>query len=251
MQSPIARFRGRWPRLGVRKRIVVLGIAAGLLLPGLAVASHIFADVPDAHTFHGNIANLANAGITSGCTPTTYCPDQAVTRGQMAAFLNRGLGRIAEADFLVAKVGNDSDVVATMTIKPGISPAAIAGANMFVRVEVTGTLQPGVLTGCPCSLGISVTVNNNPVSAYATGASFSAAGYIPYSAVGVVEIEGAVDSTVSISVYAISGFVAETSVSVYGNVNAEIFPFGSGGTDTLGATSVSASNNPLAAQGAE
>jgi hypothetical protein len=33
---------------------------------------------------------IASAGLTVGCTPTTYCPNGAVTRGQMATFLYRG-----------------------------------------------------------------------------------------------------------------------------------------------------------------
>ena len=37
------------------------------------------------------INRLRAAGITSGCTSTTYCPNGSVTRGQMAAFLFRGL----------------------------------------------------------------------------------------------------------------------------------------------------------------
>jgi hypothetical protein len=35
------------------------------------------------------------AGVTLGCNPPTndeYCPDDLVTRGQMAAFLKRGFG---------------------------------------------------------------------------------------------------------------------------------------------------------------
>ena len=42
--------------------------------------------------FETDINRLAAAGITSGCTATTYCPDQLVTRGQMAAFLHRAFG---------------------------------------------------------------------------------------------------------------------------------------------------------------
>ena len=41
------------------------------------------------------MAALARAGITTGCNPgggnTRFCPDDAVTRGQMAAFLTRAL----------------------------------------------------------------------------------------------------------------------------------------------------------------
>ena len=36
-----------------------------------------------------NINRLRAAGITSGCSATTYCPDGLVTRGQMAAFIHR------------------------------------------------------------------------------------------------------------------------------------------------------------------
>lgn len=38
-----------------------------------------------------SINRLAAAGITGGCTATTFCPRAQVTRGQMAAFLYRGL----------------------------------------------------------------------------------------------------------------------------------------------------------------
>jgi hypothetical protein len=37
------------------------------------------------------INRLATSGITHGCTPTSFCPDDPVTRAQMAAFLNRAL----------------------------------------------------------------------------------------------------------------------------------------------------------------
>lgn len=43
-------------------------------------------------TFDGDIAALAAADITRGCAPDRFCPDDAVTRGQMAAFLVRALG---------------------------------------------------------------------------------------------------------------------------------------------------------------
>jgi len=39
----------------------------------------------------GNINAIAAAGITTGCTPTSFCPAQAVTRDQMATFLVRAL----------------------------------------------------------------------------------------------------------------------------------------------------------------
>jgi hypothetical protein len=44
--------------------------------------------------FEADIQSLAAAGITRGCNPPAndrFCPNDAVTRGQMAAFLKRGL----------------------------------------------------------------------------------------------------------------------------------------------------------------
>ncbi|VAW07292.1 T1SS secreted agglutinin RTX, partial [hydrothermal vent metagenome] len=46
----------------------------------------------DGSMFEADIAKLAAAGVTKGCNPPTndrFCPDDSVTRGQMAAFLNR------------------------------------------------------------------------------------------------------------------------------------------------------------------
>lgn len=51
-----------------------------------------FTDVPMDHQFFQHIEALKASGVTSGCSPTTYCPGQAVTRAEMAAFLARALG---------------------------------------------------------------------------------------------------------------------------------------------------------------
>jgi hypothetical protein len=48
----------------------------------------------DGSVFESDIVWLAGAAITQGCNPPTsdrFCPDEAVTRGQMAAFLTRAL----------------------------------------------------------------------------------------------------------------------------------------------------------------
>jgi len=49
----------------------------------------------DISIFENDIARLAASGITRGCNPpenTKFCPDDIVTRGQMAAFLVRAMG---------------------------------------------------------------------------------------------------------------------------------------------------------------
>jgi hypothetical protein len=51
-----------------------------------------FGDVPTDHPFFQFIEALAKSGITGGCGSGNYCPDNPVTRGQMAVFLAKGLG---------------------------------------------------------------------------------------------------------------------------------------------------------------
>ncbi|RLE22685.1 MAG: hypothetical protein DRJ50_07260, partial [Actinobacteria bacterium] len=55
---------------------------------------NLFTD-DDGSIFEADIDRLGTAGVTKGCNPpdnTRFCPDQYVTRGQMAAFLVRALG---------------------------------------------------------------------------------------------------------------------------------------------------------------
>jgi hypothetical protein len=56
-----------------------------------APASQRFLDVPPQNVFYNFIDRLAVLQITLGCTPdhTLYCPNDSVTRAQMAAFLVR------------------------------------------------------------------------------------------------------------------------------------------------------------------
>jgi len=52
-----------------------------------------FVDVPSTHWAFDWISRLYAAGITAGCSeePPLYCPEQDVTRAEMAVFLLRGL----------------------------------------------------------------------------------------------------------------------------------------------------------------
>jgi hypothetical protein len=68
---------------------VLVGVTAVLLaIPAISIAADRITDVPSSHTFHDDISWLADRGITRGCNPPAndeYCPDDSVTRGQMAA----------------------------------------------------------------------------------------------------------------------------------------------------------------------
>jgi hypothetical protein len=58
--------------------------------PAPAVAT--FNDVPTSHPFFQFVEALAASGITAGCGNNNFCPNEPLTRGQMAVFLAKALG---------------------------------------------------------------------------------------------------------------------------------------------------------------
>ena len=66
--------------------------AVGVCIDGMILTVHPAYPFTDVDGFENEIAWLYREGITGGCTATRFCPSNAVTRGQMAAFLNRALG---------------------------------------------------------------------------------------------------------------------------------------------------------------
>ncbi len=57
-----------------------------------APATATFGDVPTNFLYFRAIEALAASGITGGCGNGNFCPNQTVTRGEMAAFFARALG---------------------------------------------------------------------------------------------------------------------------------------------------------------
>jgi hypothetical protein len=55
-------------------------------------ATPTFSDVPTTHIFRKWIEALAVSGITGGCAAGIYCPNDPITRGQMAVFIAEALG---------------------------------------------------------------------------------------------------------------------------------------------------------------
>lgn len=82
--------------------VVVLSPAVDVELRGMTVGYRLrvspppgaatFADVPVTHPFFQFVEALSASGITVGCGGVLYCPDQPLTRGQMAVFLAKALG---------------------------------------------------------------------------------------------------------------------------------------------------------------
>ena len=89
----------------------------------------IFSDI--SHTlFVEHIYWLVAQGITTGCGPTTFCPDESVTRGQMAAFLSRALQLpAADQDYFTDDNGSTFEDDINRLRQAGITTGC--GTDMF------------------------------------------------------------------------------------------------------------------------
>ncbi len=108
----------------------LVGICASVLTYGAHAAScDGFTDVDNANTTYCSaVTYLKDKGITLGCTGTTYCPNDYVTRLQMALFLQR-MGR-----------GNGSNSLGTFTNFIGSGENNTTGVGAFDHNAIVGGL---------------------------------------------------------------------------------------------------------------
>ena len=130
-----------------RRRVLAAALVAALVVPAAAWANHQFTDVPTSDTFHNTIGQAKDAGLTTGCTATTFCPDDPVSRGQMTAFLNRGLGRVT-ADYITGNTNSSTPAtMGSLTIRASNA----SGGNQYVMLLASVNVKTNG-AGCPCEI---------------------------------------------------------------------------------------------------
>lgn len=114
-----------------------------------------FTDVPASYAFFPFIQKMAQAGITAGCGGGQYCPNQTLTRGQMAVFIVTGLLNelLPGTPLLISAAPNSAAPGQTVTVTlTGANTHFVGGAS-----QVTG--PPGItLSNIAVSSGTSLTV---------------------------------------------------------------------------------------------
>jgi hypothetical protein len=146
------------------KKKLLVGITAVLLaIPAISIATDRFNDVPSTHTFHEDISWLADRGVTRGCNPPAnddFCPDDSVTRGQMAAFMRRFANtsdsRLVGSEGPDAIVRNDMWVTLdslTISVPADGGALSLSGSAIFFIANDTddggfGLLEITVDEGC-------------------------------------------------------------------------------------------------------
>jgi len=94
----------------VRKVLIVL-VALVIFLAGTLVAGAgaLFDDVDDGAIYADAVEWLVNRAITLGCGGNNYCPNNRVTRAQMAMFMQR-LGNALSPQFIMQTAESSSDL---------------------------------------------------------------------------------------------------------------------------------------------
>lgn len=133
-------------RGGAGRAIKVVGFGAAMVMVGSitgAYAAVTFSDVPPAHPFHEAITEVADAGIAGGYPDGTYKPNANVTRQAMAAFLNRGLTRVAYQEGTALDVVDTTDrVVASVTIEAGAEGSGGGFVVLMADFEIDPNSTP-------------------------------------------------------------------------------------------------------------
>ena len=138
-----------------RRRVTTVAATLALIIavPVAVIAAHSFDDVPDSNQFHESIAWMQENGITIGCNPpanTQYCPEDNVSRQQMAAFMRRlaqtdgsaGIGVTDPADTVTV---SGTTYVELLTLES--TPTAEANVTLNAHVTLSKPRHRGVISG--------------------------------------------------------------------------------------------------------
>ena len=221
----------RFGRRAVRRATIAIVLALALALPAGVVAIHQFTDVPNSSPYHAAISALKNAGITSGCTLTTYCPADPVRRESMAAFLTRGLGRMTGTEFAFPAI-TEGSAFATINI------TTQGTAYLNARAAFYGLIQPGAEgESYLCEHLVYLSVDGSDVFAHGFN-GFTTADQAPINyqltpiALDINPVVNAGTHTVSLVYFGPTTGTCNFAVG-RGSLTATVVPFGpTGGTAT-------------------
>jgi hypothetical protein len=221
-------------RLSRRGLAVLLVFVLTLGVPGTALANHLFADVPTSSIFHDAISAIAGAGITTGCGGGNYCPTANVTREQMAAFLHRGLGRVASTPGAPPEIAVTVTPVLlrTLTIQPG----EVTGSTVLVKLDTAYTTYLTSTTGCPCSVRFFQVYGTTPGSPRVGTNTYAMLTVLAGSfaiqsgpLTGTVAVPSGADATFTVWAE-IFGGTGNATLRAWADMSAVYAPFGSQGT---------------------
>ncbi|HEX5583170.1 hypothetical protein [Gaiella sp.] len=176
---------------------------------------------------------IAGAGITGGCGPSLYCPEQAVRRDQMASFLRRGLGRIAfdrsdQSNILIDETRVD---LAVVTIQVGGAP----GGTQFVKLDASVSLFMNSSTDCPCYGQYEITQDGGGSQSFLKSLRLDSGApgnsdFADSSTTTVVAVPSGTTQTFRLQAFRFAP--SPNDLRGFGEMSALVVPFGSSGTSS-------------------
>ena len=134
-------------RVSNQRWLLILAVAViAIAVP--ASAAERFDDVAATSTHREAIEELVESGITLGCDPGRYCPQDPVRRDQMASFLTRTGPRTVFHEG-AASLSSGDGVPASVTIRATGAPGGRGMVSVQGSVSVYAS---GNLAACPCEV---------------------------------------------------------------------------------------------------
>lgn len=140
-----ARFTRRWKVVGAVAVLTLVAAPVGVL------ANDRFPDVP-VGSGHEEVNKIDDAGIVRGCgNAGNFCPDNPVTRKQMAQFLSRagGSASAVKNGLPGAILGTQASPTAVLQLDANL--AGLPGEQQYVAVHAGVTARAPSTVNCPCA----------------------------------------------------------------------------------------------------
>jgi hypothetical protein len=133
------------PKTPITRAQMASFLVRSLDLP-VSINDAFFDDETSLH--EADINTLAEAGITEGCGPAMFCPEEPVTRQQMASFLTRALALpMSPTDFFTDDAGSlheeDINALANDGITLGCAPGLYCPSDEVLREQMAAFLHRG------------------------------------------------------------------------------------------------------------
>lgn len=139
------------PDQGASRRELAIATFKAKGLTEVTPSTASFTDIPTTDQDFGKIEALKAAGITQGCTATTFCPDRIATRAEEAVFLYNGWVKGTQSAAPV------SPAVSTPAVTPSTPVPSASTATATPTPTQTTTVTPTARTSTSTTTGSAKT----------------------------------------------------------------------------------------------
>lgn len=164
------------------RRVVTAAVAVAAVLPsGASGASEGFSDVAGGHAY--GIEQVARWGIDEGCGDGRFCPDEPISRAEMAAWLYRAVTRLNATPLPVVEGPGFADVPDGAWY---LTYARWATANGIIAAD-GGTFNPAGTVTRANAAAMLVAAFSHLAAADPVEGVFADTGHLPQAAMEAIE----------------------------------------------------------------